>query len=304
MGIPPYIMFIEPLLKVLSQHRDGLKVKEAYRLVGEMVGLSDQDKEQLVPSGQQAVYKNRIGWAHDRLKRAGFSTSPRRGFWLLTESGFAFAATNRDGLSDDQVAKIAATNLQMRLRGEDHHGAGEVPEAEEAAILATPDDRLEEAVREIREAVAIDLLENLGRVEPAFFERVVLEVLLSMGYGASKDDLKRVGGSGDGGIDGIISLDKLGLEKVYVQAKRWKGVVGRPEIQGFYGALAGQRARKGVFITTSSFTPQAIEFTRSVEGIVLVDGEKLAQLMIDHGVGVSLRAIQVPRLDSDYFDVE
>ncbi|CAM5616960.1 Mrr restriction system protein [Rhodanobacter lindaniclasticus] len=123
-----------------------------------------------------------------------------------------------------------------------------------------------------------------------------------MGYGANRAALQRVGGSGDGGIDGVISLDKLGLEKVYVQAKRWQSVVGRPEIQAFFGALAGRRASKGVFITTSAFSPQAVQYAASVEKIVLVDGSKLAELMLDHGVGVSIRHIQIPRIDSDYFE--
>ena len=131
-----------------------------------------------------------------------------------------------------------------------------------------------------------------------------MELLHQMGYGTSRTDLQRVGGVGDGGIDGVISLDKLGLEKVYVQAKRWQQTVGRPEVQGFYGALAGQRATKGVFITTSAFTPQATDFARSMERIVLVDGRRLAELMIDYEVGVNARTIKVPKLDSDYFDEE
>jgi restriction system protein len=125
-----------------------------------------------------------------------------------------------------------------------------------------------------------------------------------MGYGASRADLQRVGKSGDGGIDGIISLDRLGLEKVYVQAKRWQQTVGRPEVQAFYGALAGQRASKGVFITTSTFTPQANEFAGSVERVVLVDGTRLADLMIEYEVGVTLRPVSVPKLDGDYFEEE
>ena len=149
-----------------------------------------------------------------------------------------------------------------------------------------------------------ELLETLAKVHPIQFEGIVLNLLHAMGYGTSRDDLQRVGGSGDGGIDGIISLDKLGLEKVYVQAKRLQNAVGRPEVQGFYGALAGQRANKGVFITTSSFSKQAVEFARSVERIVLVDGSRLAELMIDHAVGVTHRPLKVPKLDSDYFDDE
>lgn len=144
----------------------------------------------------------------------------------------------------------------------------------------------------------------MGAVSPSFFETIVLDLLHRMGYGASRSDLQRVGGSGDAGIDGVISLDRLGLEKVYVQAKRWQSSVGRPELQAFYGALAGQKAKKGVFITTSSFTMQATEFARSVEGMVLVDGLRLARLMIDCEVGVTSRTVKIPKIDGDYFDEE
>ena len=170
--------------------------------------------------------------------------------------------------------------------------------------LSSPDDRLGQALSELRSSVAAEISEVLAAVSPTFFETIVLDLLHRMGYGASRTDLQRVGGTGDGGIDGIISLDKLGLEKVYVQAKRWQQTVGRPEVQAFYGALAGQKANKGVFITTSSYTPQATEFARSVEKIVLVDGQRLADLMIDYEVGVTARTVRVPKLDSDYFDEE
>lgn len=166
----------------------------------------------------------------------------------------------------------------------------------------SPDDRLEQALKELREGVATELLELLLQVSPAYFETIVLDLLHKLGYGTGRTDLLRVGRSGDGGIDGVISLDRLGLEKVYVQAKRWQSSVGRPEVQGFYGALAGQRANRGVFITTSAFTQQAIEFAGSVERIVLVDGAKLADLMIEHEVGVASRAVRIPKIDSDYFE--
>lgn len=155
-----------------------------------------------------------------------------------------------------------------------------------------------------RSAGRRELLETLGRVSPKFFETIVLDLLHKLGYGTSRSDLTRIGRSGDGGIDGIFSLDRLGLEKVYVQAKRWQNSVGRPEVHGFYGALAGQRASKGVFITTSAFTAQAIDFANSVERLVLVDGKRLADLMIDNEVGVTLRPVRVPKLDTDYFDEE
>lgn len=170
--------------------------------------------------------------------------------------------------------------------------------------LASPDDRLGEALAELRTTAAAELLEVLSAVSPSFFETIVLDLLHRLGYGTSRADLQRVGGAGDGGIDGVISLDRLGFERVYIQAKRWQGSVGRPEIQAFYGALAGQRATKGVFITTSSYTPQATEFAKSVEKIVLVDGARLAELMIEQEVGITSRTIRIPKLDSDYFDEE
>ena len=219
----------------------------------------------------------------------------------------AFAAQNPQPLSVEVLAELATGHNDVRLRdAESDSDIGDVPrqEAPPPLMTASPDDRLEEALVEIRRTVAAEVLEALRQVSPTFFETIVLEVLHRMGYGASRADLQRVGGVGDGGIDGIISLDKLGLEKVYVQAKRWQQVVGRPEVQAFYGALAGQRANKGVFITTSSFTSQASEFARSVERVVLVDGARLAKLMIDHEVGVTLRPVSVPKLDSDYFEEE
>jgi restriction system protein len=166
----------------------------------------------------------------------------------------------------------------------------------------SPDDRLEQAVSELRHGVVAEVLDQLSRVSPTYFETVVLDVLHKLGYGTSRADLTRVGRSGDGGIDGVISLDRLGLEKVYVQAKRWQSSVGRPEVQAFYGALAGQRANRGVFITTSSFSIQAVEFAGSVERVVLVDGRKLAELMIEFEVGITSRSVRIPKVDSDYFE--
>ena len=166
-----------------------------------------------------------------------------------------------------------------------------------------PDERIDAALSELRDSVARDLLENIGNAPPEFFEKLVLDLLHAMGYGTSRSDLKQVGGSGDGGIDGIISLDRLGLEKVYVQAKRWKNPVGSPEIQGFMGALQIQSASKGVFITTSTFTKDAKQAaTKSRGSVVLVDGDQLSALMMDHGVGVSHKALRVPKVDNDYFE--
>lgn len=302
MPVPTYDRFIEPILRFLVQHPDGAFARDAHEAAALALGLSEEDRSEILPSGLQPIYKNRAGWAHDRLKRAGYSSSPKRGFWQLTPEGITFASTNASPLSEDIIENIARSYIDVRLRPVTDTIYDDVQVSTDHSATESPDDRLESAVAELRSSVAAELLQILSSVSPTYFETIVLDLLHRMGYGANRSDLQRVGGSGDGGIDGIISLDRLGLEKVYVQAKRWQTNVGSPELQSFYGALAGQHARKGVFITTSSFTSQAIAFAKSVEGIVLIDGPRLADLMIDHETGVTLRPIKVPKLDSDYFD--
>ena len=308
MSVPTYDKFIEPILRFLAAHPAGAPARDAHEAAAEELGVSSEDRQELLPSGTQPIYKNRAGWAHDRLKRAGLSSSPRRGFWQLAEQGTAFMAQHTSPLTAKDVEQLAIDFMDVRLRppatGESLASPALVQAPSEASAVASPDDRLGEALSELRRSVAAEVLESLATVSPTYFESIVLDLLHRMGYGARRSDLQRVGGVGDAGIDGVISLDRLGLEKVYVQAKRWQSTVGRPEIQAFYGALAGQRANKGVFITTSGYTTQAIEFAKSVERIVLVDGPKLAELMIDHEVGVSARTVKVPKLDSDYFDEE
>lgn len=308
MAVPTYDKFIEPVLRFLASRPEGASAREAHEAAALALGVSDSDRQELLPSGAQPIYKNRAGWAHDRLKRSGLSSSPRRGFWKLTEDGHAFLASHPGFLSTKDVEQLALGFMDVRLKPAPDVLAVDrsvlPPSPPSVVPTASPEERLGEAVNEMRRAVAAELLDALAAVSPSFFETIVLDLLHRMGYGASRTDLQRVGGSGDGGIDGVISLDKLGLEKVYVQAKRWQNTVGRPEVQAFYGALTGQRADKGVFITTSSYTPQAIEFARSVEGVVLVDGRRVAELMIDHEVGASARTVKIPKFDSDYFDEE
>lgn len=303
MSIPTYDQFIEPVLRFLASVPDGALTRDVYEAAANAMHLTDDERAEMLPSQTQQIYKNRIGWAHDRLKRAGLSSSSRRGLWCLTDEGLQFALSHPQPLSSEQVSELAVGYMDVRLKtASSLETVNTENSIEIQSNTASPEERLGEAVREMRESIAADLLETLSKVSPTFFETIVLDLLHKMGYGANRNDLQRVGGSGDAGIDGVISLDKLGLEKVYVQAKRWQSSVGRPEIQGFYGALAGQRATKGVFITTSAYTAQAVDFARSVERIVLVDGIKLAELMIDHEVGVSSRIVKIPKFDSDYFE--
>ena len=308
MAVPTYDLFIEPVLRFLAAHPEGVSAKDAHEAAADVLCISDEDRQELLPSGAQLIYKNRAGWAHDRLKRVGLSSSPRRGNWKITQEGLDFVASHPQPISPQTSTELAMGYMGVRLRAQPYiETTGDQKPIEFSAAtstVASPDDRLGEALREIRQTAESELLELLANVSPSFFETIVLDLLHAMGYGTSRTDLQRVGGVGDGGIDGVISLDRLGLEKVYVQAKRWQSSVGRPDLQAFYGALAGHKARKGVFITTSTYTAQAIDFARSVEGIVLVDGPRLSGLMIDHEVGVNARVLRIPKIDSDYFDEE
>jgi restriction system protein len=306
MPIPTYDKFIEPMLRYLAQHSEGAPASVVYEAVGSALGINENDRLTLLPSRTQPVYKNRAGWAHDRLKRAGLSSSPRRGYWKLTNKGFAFAQSHQEPLTEDEIKELATVDLSVRLRPltetEEDRDVRHLEQQGAQDSVATPDDRLESALADLRETTAEDLLETIGRNSPKFFEMLVLDLIHAMGYGASRADLQHAGRSGDGGIDGIISLDRLGLEKVFVQAKRWQNSVGPESVQAFYGALEGRRANKGVFITTSSFTAGAIDFASLIEKIVLIDGARLAELMIEYGVGVSHRLVKIPRIDSDYFE--
>lgn len=302
MTVPTYDQFIEPILRFLAKNPDGASAKMAHDAAATALGLTDEDRLLVLTSGTQQVYKNRAGWAHDRLKRAGLSSSPKRGFWKLTPEGTNFAKLNPGPLSPEATQKLAMDFIGVKLKAPESADGVALVLTPNSSPVASPDDQLEIAVSELRKSATSELLELLASTSPSFFERVVLDLLHAMGYGANRTDLQQVGGPGDAGIDGVISLDRLGLEKVYVQAKRWQENISRPHLQAFYGALAGQKARKGVFITTSLYSTQARDYAKSVEGIVLIDGPRLAGLMIDFGIGVSARVIKIPKIDSDYFD--
>ena len=218
MPVPTYDKFIEPVLRHLADHQEGVRAREAHEAAADALGLDDEARQLTVPTGQP-LYNNRAGWAHDRLKRAGLSSSPKRGLWKITPSGMKFLAENPGPFSEEQVREIARGFIDVRLRPIPNETPEMVPADNEEEVLS-PDDRLQTALEEIRASVAAELLELLSQVTPKYFETVVLDVLHKLGYGTRRSDLQRVGGSGDAGIDGIISLDRLGLEKVYVQAKR------------------------------------------------------------------------------------
>lgn len=300
MTVPTYAEMIEPLLRVLHE-RGPLRASEARLAVADRMGLTEEQRSELLPSGAHARYAHRVGWAQDSTKRHGLTTSESWGTWQLTKAGRELLDKHPQGLPADEVQRIATQKRNLTiaeiLSGEPG-GPHPIPPVSES-----PEERLEAALQEIRATVARELLERILAAPPEFFEGLVLELLHALGYGTSRSDLQRVGKSGDAGIDGVIALDRLGLEKVYVQAKRWQNNVGRPELQAFFGALAGQRARKGVFITTSGYTREALEFATTVQdSIVVVDGARLTELMIDYGVAVGHRVVKLPHVDADFFE--
>jgi len=241
-AIPTYDQWIEPILRLLDNHPNGIGAPAAHDLAAQALGLTADDRDQLLPSGVQRVYKNRAGWAHDRLKRAGLSSSPRRGFWQLTPAGFDYLRGHPGPFDGAEIARLAEAFNQVRLSPDSKPAAALIGATAvidtQVASTQSPDEALEHALLEIRESVAAELLDAILNASPRFFENLVLDLLHAMGYGTSRTDLQQVG---DEGIDGIISLDRLGLEKVYVQAKRWQHSVGRPDVQGFYGALRETR---------------------------------------------------------------
>jgi restriction system protein len=298
MPIPDYQAMMLPLLNF---SRDGKEhsAREASDALAELYSLSEDERKELLPSGQQAVFTNRVAWARTYLKQAGLIEATRRGFFRISGRGLEVLKKKPSSI-DVKFLEQFPEFLEFRNRRKDKD---EVVESAEVS-QQTPEESLESAYQKLRYDLGQELLNQVRQCSPSFFEKLVIDLLVKMGYGGTRKDAgSAVGKSGDGGIDGIIKEDRLGLDIIYVQAKRWEGTVGRPEIQKFAGALQGQRARKGIFLTTSGFTADAIDYISRIESkIVLIDGDTLSQLMIDHGVGVAITAIyEVKRVDSDYF---
>ncbi len=288
MAIPNYQTIMLPLLQLASDGREH-KFSQAVEELADEFNLSTEERNELLPSGSQAVFNNRVGWARSYLKQAGLLESPKRGFFTITPKGMELLGTNPEKI-DISVLEQFPEFIEFRNRKKAKSGNEVQAEISigQASDL-TPEDSLAEAYKQLRSSLESEIINAVKEASPSFFERLVVDLLVKMGYGGSRQDAgKALGKSGDGGIDGIINEDRLGLDVIYIQAKRWEGSVGRPEIQKFAGALQGQRARKGVFITTSSFTKDAIEYASLIESkIILIDGEYLSKLMVEHNVGVS-----------------
>ena len=303
MAIPDYQTCMLPFLRFLS---DGAEhtLLAAEDSLADHFKLTPAERAELLPSGQQGVFKNRIGWARTYLKKAALLESPKRGVFKITDRGLKTLASKPSRI-DVKYLEQFPEFIEFRDASKPANGAGAVAVTELPQSKTTPEEAIEVAHQGLREQLAAELLTRILSCSPTFFEQLVVELLVKMGYGGSRRDAgERIGQTGDGGIDGIIKEDRLGLDTIFIQAKRWQGSVGRPEIQKFVGALQGQRAKKGVFITTSTYTADAADYaTRIDTKVVLIDGKQLAGLMIDFDVGVAPAATYVvKRVDSDYFE--
>ena len=304
MPIPDYQTLMLPLLRFYS---DGEihSFKEAESSLAWEFKLTETELSQLIPSGRQSLFYNRAAWARTYISKAGLLSTAKRGYFSITPVGLKVLAGKPDRIDARFLRQFPSfIEFKENRHDEDSSSGPALPLAE---TKESPEEQIESAHAQLKRALAAELISRIRLAAPIFFERLVVELLLKMGYGGSRQDAGRaIGRSGDGGIDGIINEDRLGLDSIYLQAKRWENPVGRPEIQKFAGALAEHRAKKGVFITTSSFTKEALaSATKHDARIVLIDGEKLATLMIDHGLGVTLEAsYEIKRIDSDYFAEE
>jgi restriction system protein len=303
MAIPDYQSLMNPVLSLMADNKTR-SVKEVLAELSLQHSWSDEELEELLPSGSQTVAHSRIGWVITYLKKAGLLERPKRSQNRITAEGSRVAALPNTRI-DNKFLRQYPEFVAFYSRGEGKINDKQTIPIDQSQSELSPEEQLDSAALSLQQSLADDLLDKLKTVSPAFFERIVVDLLVSMGYGGSvKDAGKTIGKSGDGGVDGIIKEDKLGLDTIYIQAKRWEGTVGRPEVQKFAGALKGFRAKKGVFITTSSYSTDALDFVKNIDSkIVLIDGAELSRLMIEYGVGVGVqRVVKVMRLDGDYFE--
>ncbi len=307
MPIPDYQTLMLPLLQYAS---DGSihAVGDAVEHLSNSYNLSVEEREVLLPSRQTTTIYSRVGWARSYLKMAGLLIAPKRSYFQITEEGQKVLAEKPPKITKEFLMKYESFRGFVTKRNSPKGAEVDARKATEFQIEqsdATPTETMELSYQELRKNLSEELLEVLKTVSPAYFERIVVELLVCMGYGGSfREAAEVVGKSGDGGIDGIIKEDKLGLDTIYIQARRWVDAVGRPEIQKFAGALLGKKAKKGIFVTTSSFGPGAMEYVQHLpEKIILINGSQLTEYMMEYDVGVSITdTYHIKRLDADYFN--
>lgn len=300
MAIPDYQTIMLPLLKFAGDKKEH-SIRDAIDHIGDLFKLSEQESKEVLPSGRSYIIDNRVGWSRTYLKKAGLLEDTRRSHFRITDKGTEVLAQLPAEINIKFLQQFPEFNEFRKKKDDGEEGQDQVIQEETSQ---TPQELLEYGYQKIKRDLAQELIESVKKASPRFFEQLVVELLLKMGYGGSlKDAGKAIGQSGDGGIDGIIKEDKLGLDVIYIQAKRWENVVGSKEIRNFVGSLVEQKANKGVFITTSGYTKDALEYVKTItHKVILIDGEMLAQLMIENNVGVSgVINYEVKKIDSDYF---
>lgn len=306
MAVPDYQSIMLPLLRFAEERKAEISTDEAVDALATRLGLTEDDLKEMLPSGLQRTFLNRVGWAATYMKKAGLLEPTRRGYYQITSRGQELLKKKPTKIDVKLLKQYPEFVEFQQLRGTRSGIKKDAAKDSQDAATETPSEALENAYENLRDELVDELLTKLKKTTPAFFERIVVELLVKMGYGGSRADAgKAIGRTGDGGIDGIIKEDKLGLDVVYIQAKRWENnPVGRPDVMQFAGALQGQKAAKGIFITTSRFTEDARRYVFQIGSkVVLIDGEQLSHLMIEHDIGVSTVSLYpVKKIDTDYFD--
>ncbi len=304
MAIPDYQTAMLPLLSLAGDGK-AHQIREATNDLAKKFALTGSELKETLPSGIGGIFDNRVGWARTYLKKAGLLSYPKRSHFQITERGSTVLSKNPSNI-DVKFLRNFPEFLEFHAPKK---STGEQPIAESPEESSeTPEELLASGYLKLRKQLESDLLARVKSSPPDFFERLVVLLLTTMGYGGSLSDAgKAIGKAGDGGIDGVIKEDKLGLDLLYIQAKRWdNATVGRPEIQKFVGALYGKKAKKGIFITTSTFSTEARDYVQGIESrVILINGAQLGELMFEYGVGVStVNSYAVKRIDSDFFDDE
>ena len=299
--MPDFQTLMLPLLRFAGDGEEH-SMHEARQSLAEVFSLSDDDLAELLPSGKMTTFSNRVAWAKVYLARAGLLNTPKRGIFNISDRGRKVLKEETDYIGVKYLQRFPDFRLFRQSNKDDKKTSTSTANHEHS--IETPEEIIEQTYQQLRDDIASELLNLIKSNSPDFFERLVIELLVKMGYGGSvKEAGKATRKTNDEGIDGIIKEDRLGLDAIYLQAKKWENTVSRPEIQKFVGALHGQRAKKGVFITTSQFSRGAIEYASNIDPkIVLIDGDELVNLMIDHNLGVTSKVIyDVKKLDTDFF---
>lgn len=304
--IPDFQTIMLPLLTILKDGNEH-SLQDVIKAISDQFNLSEEERIQLLPSANQTMISNRVGWARTYLKKANLLDTPKRGVLKITEDGIAIlskALTKVDVKFLQTLPKFQEWQRSYANKIDEFEAIGDESKIE-VQTGKTPEELLDYSYNQLREELASEIIDKVKSCSPAFFELLVVDLLIKMGYGGSRKEAGEVlGKSGDGGIDGIIKEDKLGLDTIYIQAKRWDNTVPVHQVRDFAGSLLSKKAKKGIFITTSSYPASAKEFVNSIDPkIVLIDGNELANLMIEYKVGVSVKKVyEVQRLDSDYFE--